>query len=151
MAQWVRPLALSLPWLWLSPCHSFHLWPGNFCTPWVWPKSLLPYMYKNVYIYIIVRLFNGLQLCSCERSPVRLLKQVYLFYRGKQCPQLSQSAQAAINKPLRRDGLSCRRFSPYVLWKLEARDHGCWQTWFLVGTLFLACRWPSCKVFPLCM
>ena len=39
VTHWVRDLALSLQQLRLLLWHGFHLWPGNFHMPWVWPEK----------------------------------------------------------------------------------------------------------------
>ena len=37
--QWVKDLALSLPWLWLLLWHGLGPWPGNFHRPPAQPKK----------------------------------------------------------------------------------------------------------------
>ena len=39
MVQWVKDLALSLPWLWSLLWLGFNPWPGNFRIPLVQPRG----------------------------------------------------------------------------------------------------------------
>ena len=39
VAQQIKDLALSLPWLWSLLWLRFDPWPRNFYMPWAWPKN----------------------------------------------------------------------------------------------------------------
>ena len=40
VVQWVKDLALSLPWLWSLLWQMLDPWPKNFYMPQAWPKHL---------------------------------------------------------------------------------------------------------------
>ena len=95
-------------------------------------------MYDNIYIYIIVMLFNGLYVCSHERSPVRLLRQIlYHFIEINGVLNCLSLLRLLLTKYQMRQ-LKLQTFIFSRLWRLEVHNHGCWQIWFLMGALFLA-------------